>query len=105
MSVVEFILENNNISYTQLRSDQKRGKNIIKLTVDALKEEVFPNDLRITWKVYAGDCPIEFDNISKDKYTFSTVEVAGKSHLAYPCFMFDNWKDCGILDYEDLINS
>lgn len=104
MSVVEFEIEKGCLSYRQVNHpDYERGINIIKLTEDALKYENFPTNLKLKWKVYAQDEP-RVDNVS-DYHIFNICDTIEYNDMVYPCFMFDNWPNCGIPDYEELIKN
>lgn len=104
MSIVQFTIQGGVLKGTNINlPDVERGNKIIRLTEDALKEEVFPRELNLTWKVYSRDYPLEMMNFPMDKYSLSCVQLAGNSHKAYPCWMFNDWFEVGVNDYEQLI--
>lgn len=114
MSIVEFTIKDTVLTYKQINPpDFQRGINIINLTVEALKNEHFPDNLELQWVVFAGDTPYTVDIVLQQnrlhlkdhyKHIFSIAEPVGNSHKAYPCFMFDSWEECGIPDYEKMID-
>jgi len=82
------------LSFIHHDNCESRGisvESMIRQTVDKYR---ITKDFR--FRVWTGDVP-------NGPYSFSTTNEDWKS--TFPCFLFDSWPECGVIDYEKTVSS